>query len=60
MFDVAFAFKALFVKCVEPTLFLLVYPPEFLFYWKCNIRDCHAFILGINVSIGLLEGNSFR
>lgn len=56
----AFAFKAFFVKCVEPTLFLLVYPPEFLFYWKCNIHDHHTFILVIDVSIGLLEDDSFR
>lgn len=59
MFDFVFALKAFFVKRVEPTVFLLVYTPEFLFYWKCNMHDRDIFMLVINVCIGLSEGNSF-
>lgn len=59
MFDFVFALKAFFVKCIEPTVFLLAYTSEFLFYWKCNMHDHDIFMLVINVCIGLSEGNSF-
>lgn len=59
MFDFVFALKAFFVKRVEPTVFLLVYTSEFLFYWKCNMHDRDIFMPVINVCIGLSEGNSF-
>ena len=48
------------MKCVEPTVFLLAYTSEFLFYWECNMHDHLLFMLVINVRIGLSEGNSFR
>lgn len=50
MFDVVSALKAFSVKCVEPTVFVLVYTSWFLFYWKCSMRDLMVLFV-INVFI---------
>lgn len=55
-----FWLKGLLVKCVEQTIFLLVFTSGFLYYCKRNVHDHDILMFVINVCIGLSEGNSFR